>query len=559
MNLESQDILEESKGRTAHCENRGTRSSVRSFPTSTRMHRGIIRALFVAAEIFPMAKTGGLGDVCSALPAALAQLGVDVRLMMPAYPRALETAKALHHVAQLPALHGLPASRILFGLTPDTSLPLFLLDCPELFQRSGGLYQDLDGRDWQDNAQRFALLNRAAAAIALGKLSLNWRPDIVHGNDWHAGLVPAYLSCTRGPRPATMLTIHNLAFQGIFPAHMFDTLGLPRGLLSPDGIEFHGSISYLKAGIRFSDKLTTVSPTYAREIVTPEYGSGLDGLLRSRADDLVGILNGIDENIWNPANDSHLPEPYDARHLEGKAACKAHVQQELHLCHETRPLIAVVSRLTPQKMSDVVAMNIGKITAKGAQLAVLGEGTRDIESTFKAAVNDYPGRVAVHIGYEEPLAHRVFAGADVVLAPARFEPCGLTPIYAMRYGALPVVRRTGGMADTVTPTNDEASEVGAATGFAFKNATSEDMLGSIADALGAYKNQSLWGQMKARAMDRETSWTKYARQYLSLYVELVEPSCSRQENQEGANRPGRRDPGGARDTAELDAQRKGHG
>jgi starch synthase len=291
-------------------------------------------------------------------------------------------------------------------------------------------------------------------------------------------------------------------------------------MFSPEGIEFYGKVSFLKAGLVYSDALTTVSPTYAQEILTPASGCGLDGVLRRRSADLVGILNGIDENIWSPADDCHLPWPYDAADLVGKEGCKAHVRKELGLENDERPLIAIVSRLTKQKMADLVAQSVDQIAAQGAQLALVGNGEKEIESSFLVMARNHPGRVAVRIGYQEPLAHRLFAGADIVLAAARFEPCGLTPIYAMRYGSLPVVRRTGGMADAVTPANQDTIREGTANGFAFERATREDMLASIEHALKTYKDTPRWQRMQLQAMQRDSSWAKAARQYLTLYEKL---------------------------------------
>jgi starch synthase len=480
-----------------------------------------MRVLFVSAEIFPLAKTGGLADVSAALPATLSELGVDVRLMMPAYPQALASAIGQQVIAELPELLGAPPCRIISALTPGSHLPLLLLDCPALYRRDGGPYQASDGGDWPDNAQRFALLSRVAAEIAVGKILPEWRADIVHGNDWHTGLLPLYLSLIGGYRPATLLTIHNLAFQGLFPRETFDSLGLPAGIFTPDGVEFHGAVSFLKAGIRYSDKLTTVSPTYAQEILTPAFGCGLDGVLKTRAADFVGILNGIDEQVWGPANDRYLPEPYDAASLEGKRMCKAHVQRELDLTDGARPLVAILSRLTQQKMADTVAKSVDKIVAQGAQIALVGDGDKEIESAFLDVAHDYPGRVAVRIGYQEPLAHRLFAGADLLLAPARFEPCGLTPIYAMRYGTLPVVRSTGGMADAVIPANQETIREGTATGFAFERATGEDMLACLGHALTIYEDSARWRQIQLQAMGRQSGWMNAASQYLTLYEGLA--------------------------------------
>lgn len=478
------------------------------------------RVLFVSAEIFPLAKTGGLADVSAALPATLAEIGVDVRLMMPAYPQALESAIRKQVVAELPGGPGVPASRIIAALTPDSHLPLLLLDCPSLYRREGGPYQDGDGQEWPDNAQRFALFCRVAADVARGAALEDWRADVVHCNDWHTGLLPAYLSLGQGYRPTTLLTIHNLAFQGLFPGEVFGSLGLSAAMFSPEALEFHGKVSFLKAGLVYSDGLTTVSPTYAQEILTPAAGCGLDGVLRTRAANLVGILNGIDEKIWSPANDCHLPAPYDAANLGGKERCKAHVRGELHLANDERPLIAIVSRLTKQKMADMVAESVDQITAEGAQLALVGNGEKEIESCFLGIARNHPGRVAVRIGYQEPLAHRLFAGADIVLAAARFEPCGLTPIYAMRYGTPPVVRRTGGMVDAVTAANQDSTGEGMATGFAFESATREDMLAGIAHALRTYKDPSRWRRMQVQAMQRESGWTNAARQYMTLYEKL---------------------------------------
>jgi starch synthase len=292
-------------------------------------------------------------------------------------------------------------------------------------------------------------------------------------------------------------------------------------MLSPESVEFYGKVSFLKAGLVHSDGLTTVSPTYAQEILTPAAGCGLDGVLRSRAADLVGILNGIDDAVWSPANDCHLPAVYDARNLRGKEHCKAKVRSELQLDDDDRPLIAILSRLTKQKMADLVAESVDQIAAQGAQLALVGDGEKEIESSFIELARKYPGRVVVRIGYQEALAHRLFAGADIVLAAARFEPCGLSPMYAMRYGALPVVRRTGGMVDAVTPASKETTRVGTANGFAFEHATREDMLAGIAHALATYRDPSRWRRMQVQAMERESGWEKAARHYMSLYESLV--------------------------------------
>jgi starch synthase len=404
------------------------------------------RILFVSSEVFPLAKTGGLADVCGALPATLSTLGADVRVMLPGYPQALDLASSLEVVNGCE----LPDGRLLMGHLPDSDVPIILFDAPALFRRKGSLYQDDGGQDWPDNDRRFAAFCRAVAFVALGKATLGWRPQIVHANDWHTGMVPALLHYSNQARPKTVFTIHNLAFQGNFPLSAFSTLGLPTEALSPDGIEFYNQISFIKAAIRYSDRLTTVSPTYAREILTPEHGCGLDGLLRTRAADLTGILNGVDYNVWDPANDNELPRPYSHDDLAGKDDCKASLRHEMGLSQAVdSPLIAYVNRLTHQKMADVVLDVVPRLVANGAQIVVHGSGDRAFEERFESVAQAHPNNVAVRLGYTEGLAHRIIGGCDLSLTPARFEPCGLTTMYAMRYGALPVTRAVGGLVDTV--------------------------------------------------------------------------------------------------------------
>ncbi len=413
------------------------------------------RVLFVASELYPLVKTGGLGDVCAALPAALAGLGVDVRAMLPGYPSALDGARGKRTLARLPE-----GGSLVFGHTPDTGLPVYLLDWPELFRRSGGPYQDSDKRDWPDNLRRFAAFCAAAAQLALQGDGAGWQPELVHAHDWHTGLLPAFLALHDGPRPRTVLTIHNLAYQGNFPLEAARALGLPEAMLVPDGAEFYGQMSCLKAGIRYADRLTTVSPTYAREIMTPEHGAGMDGLLRARAGDLVGVLNGIDEVLWNPATDPALPARYDADHPGGKRVVKDTVRQELGLDPaDDAPLVVAVNRLTHQKMADVVLAALPAVLDQGVQVALHGEGDPGLEAAFVAAASGRPGRLAVRIGYQERLAHRLNAAGDLALTPARFEPCGLSAMYAMHYGALPVTRPVGGLADSVIDVEDARSPV----------------------------------------------------------------------------------------------------
>ncbi len=483
-----------------------------------------MRVLFVSSEIYPLAKTGGLADVSAALPKALTALGVEMQLLLPGYPKAIESATNKSVEFEVADFMGAGPMRLISARMPDTALSLWLVDCPSLFRRSGGPYQDENGQDWPDNALRFAVFNHVAARLSLGLLVANWRADIVHANDWHAGLLPAILAGTPGQRPATVLTMHNLAYQGLFPAALYPQLGLPADSFTPDGLEFYGKISFLKAGIRYSDRLTTVSPTYAREILTAEYGCGLEGLLQHRAQDLIGILNGVDYGIWDPAIDANLPASFTSRNIAGKRLCKTALQDELGLEADSEAaLVAFVSRITEQKMADVVAAALPGIVESGAQCALLGDGDRGIEERFELAARDHPGRIAVRIGYQEPLAHRIMAGGDILLHPARFEPCGLTQLYAMRYGTLPVVRRTGGLCDTVTDATDRSVRCGEATGFAFESVDIADLLGCVDRALALYRQPLVWRKVQRQAM---TSGFRLVGIGASLSRALPRPSAT---------------------------------
>jgi starch synthase len=478
--------------------------------------------LFVTSEAFPLAKTGGLADVCGALPAALARLGADLCIMLPGYPKALDDVLDKRVLCDLPNFGEGETCRLVGGRMPDSGCRAILFDCPALFQRDGGLYQDGGGNDWPDNWRRFAEFSRAAAAVAMGDTSLRWRPAVVHANDWHLGLLPAYLHFRAGPRPKTVFTAHNLAFQGNFPIDVFASLGLPDAALSADGLEFYGKVSFLKAGLRYSDRLTTVSPNYAREIMSPEHGCGMDGLLRARADDLVGILNGVDYGVWDPATDRALPSAYDADDPSGKAACKGALRAEVGLADDNdAPLLIYVNRLTHQKMADVVLEALPGVLANGAQLIVHGQGDHELEEGFAAVAKRFPGRVKVDIGYRESLAHRMNAGADLSLTPSRFEPCGLTTMYAMRYGALPVTRAVGGLADTVQDADADTAATCEGTGFLFANATLNDLQRCTQRALDRYGQKEAWQRIRRSAMKQDFGWERSARRYLELYADLL--------------------------------------
>lgn len=475
-----------------------------------------MRGLFVTSEFYPLVKTGGLADVSAALPAALAELGVDIRVMVPGYTDVLESAVRVGTAIPLGELPGAGRVRLLPAQCPYSDLPLLLVDAPSLYRRAGGPYQDLDGHDWPDNDVRFAALSHAAARVARGDAELNWCPDVVHANDWHAGLVPLLLN--QGPtfRPATVMTIHNLAFQGLFDADRLLGLGLPMACFSVEGIEFYGQVSFMKAGIRHADRLTTVSRTYADEIQTPEFGCGLDGLLRARAKHLAGIPNGADYRIWDSAHDRMLPQRYSLAEIGGKRVCKDVLQRELGLsAGSDTPVVAFMSRLTEQKMADTVADAVPWLVKAGVQLALHGQGDRALEARFQALAEQYPGRVSVRIGYEERLARRLLAGADILLHPSRFEPFGLVPIYAMRYGTVPIVRRVGGLADSVV--DFCAGGEGEATGFTFASESLADMLACLARAISAFQQPVTWRRIQRRAMRQDFGWHGPAQEYLALY------------------------------------------
>lgn len=479
------------------------------------------RVLFVTSEMAPWQKTGGLGDISAALPRALSQAGVDVRVLIPAYPSLLSAFPEASIVAEIPHPGGrLPGARVLQAATAE-GMPLLLLDCPACYGRPGDPYQTPQGRDWPDNAMRFALLSRVAALLASDVSPLPWRPDILHCNDWQSGLGPAYLHYLHGASTATVMTIHNIAFQGLFPARVMIELGLPKEAFVFNGVEFYGHVSFLKAGLQFADRITTVSPTYAQEIQKAELGFGLDGLLRYRSRDLTGILNGVDTQ-WNPASDPTLAKRYDQRHLAAKAANRKALASELGLESDpAAPLLGIISRLTHQKGVDLVlAIADELLTAPGEvlpQLVVLGNGERKYEEGFRTLAAHHPRRVAALIGFDERHAHRIEAGADIFLMPSRFEPCGLNQLYSLRYGTPPVVRATGGLADTVVDCTPETLAAGTANGFTFASADPEALLAAIRRAVEAWHNRRLWRRLQKIGMAADFSWAKAAADYLTIY------------------------------------------
>jgi starch synthase len=482
-----------------------------------------MRVLHAAAELYPWVRTGGLGDVIAGLPPALAALDIDTRLVLPGFSDFLDGFTGLTEIARLKTPFAAERIRLARALVPDSERVAYLVDDPAFYDRPGGPYGDPQGIDWPDNHRRFGLFGWMAAALAAGA-DPAWQPDILHGHDWHAALAHAYVAARlpRAAAVATVFTIHNLAYQAIFPGAAFAELGLPGAFFSIDGVEFWGNVSLIKAGLNFADRLTTVSPTYAQEIQTPEFGAGLEGLLRRRSGDLVGILNGVDPRVWDPASDAHLPRPYGPDDVEaGKAAARAALQRRLGLEEQgDRPLFGVVSRIAPQKGLDLLLAAVPELVASGGQLVLLGAGEHDLERGFASAASAYRGRVGVEIGYDEALSHLIVAGADVMLVPSRYEPCGLTQLYALRYGALPLVRRVGGLADTVVPATAATLASGEATGFAFDDADAAALSTAVAGAVALYEEKEIWRRMVQRAMGCDFTWAAAARQYQALYREL---------------------------------------
>jgi starch synthase len=473
-----------------------------------------MRVLSVASEIFPLVKTGGLADVAGALPRALAAEGVAVRSLVPGYPAVLRQADTFEAVHDFDDLFGGPA-RLLAG--EAAGLALFVIDAPHLYGRPGGPYAASDGAEWPDNAQRFAALSWVAARLGRGLLPA-FLPDVVHVHDWQGGLAPAYLALDPAPGPGTVLTIHNLAHQGAFPAGLLHELRLPSSAFAIAGVEYYGQIGFLKAGVYYADRITTVSPTYAREILTPEAGMGLDGLLRARAPVLSGILNGIDEDVWNPATDPHLSATFDAGHLERRRDNRAALQERLGLERDPDAMVfGVISRLSWQKGLDLVLETLPAVLAGGAQLALLGAGDRVLKEGFTTAAAAHPGRVGVFIGYDEGLAHLVQGGCDALLVPSRFEPCGLTQLCAMHYGAVPLVSRVGGLADTVADASATALASGEATGVQFAPVTRAGLEGAILRAAELWRDEPLWRRIQAAGMATEVGWSGPARNYARVY------------------------------------------
>jgi starch synthase len=484
-----------------------------------------MKVLQVGAEIFPLIKTGGLADVLGALPQALLAQGADLRLLLPGLPGILDAVLHARRVCQVGPVFGAARVQLLRAQMPYTHVPVYVIDAPFLYRRGGGPYQDRSGAEWPDNLQRFGLLGWVAAQLAQGDLDPEWSPEVLHAHDWHAALSCTFLNAHPSGEAASVYTIHNLAFQGLFPHDDFALLGLSSRFMSPSALEFHGQLSFMKAGLKFADRVTTVSPSYAREIATPEFGVGLEGVIRGRGADVSGILNGIDTHIWDPSSDAALVQCYSAAQPQGKAVCKVSLQQQFGLeLQPAAPLLGLVSRLTSQKGLDLVLSVLPDILHLGGQLVVQGTGEPALEAAFRMAASAHPGRVGVLLGYDEPGAHRLIAGADMILVPSRFEPCGLTQMYGLRYGSVPVVRRVGGLADTVR--NAESGTEG--NGFVFDGAQPPALADAIARAVDVYRQPRAWAALMQRGMAENLSWDGPARQYMALYASAREARLQQQ-------------------------------
>jgi starch synthase len=480
-----------------------------------------VRVLQVSAELYPLVKTGGLADVAAALPSALCDAGAEVRLLLPGLPTFTQAASGLRPVAEL-ELPWRERAQLLLGKIEGHSV--YLVHSPALYERAGGPYADAAGLAFTDNHRRFGALGWAAARLGMG-LDPAWMPAVVHGHDWHAGIACAALRYSRWPgKPMarSLFTVHNLAYQGLFPASVCTELGLPASAMSLRGLEYYGQLSFMKAGLQYADAISTVSPSYAAEIQTPEQGCGLDGVLRERSAVLHGVLNGCDYAQWHPGTDAHIAQRFDADHLEGKAACKAALQQELGLPVNTNTLLlGVVSRLVEQKGVALLIEHLPVwLAAQSAQAVIVGQGDAEFEAALQAAAAAQPTRLAFKRVVDEALAHRVIAASDVLLVPSRFEPCGLTQMYAMAYGALPLVRRAGGLADTVADASLENLADHSATGIVFDRYTPTDFQSALRRVLALRAQPALWCQVQRQAMAQRFDWGRAAQQYLKIYENL---------------------------------------
>ena len=478
----------------------------------------INKILFVSSEVHPFIKTGGLADVAGSLPLALAELGQDIRIIMPRY----HAIKLSEPVKNLSSLRINNCDVLIQETTlPESSVTVWLVDYPEYFGTPGNPYVDATGEPWPDIAERFALFCRICTEIAMNRAGLDWKADLVHCNDWQTGLIPALLSL-EPKAPASIFTIHNMAYQGLFDSNTFADLNLPGKLWKPEALEYFGQLSFIKGGLAFADRITTVSPTYAKEIQTAEFGYGLEGLLQYRQDRLSGIINGIDTEIWNPSHDKSLAKSYSLKTLADKQLSKRALQEIMGLPVDDQvPVFGLIGRLVEQKGIDMVIECLEEMCDLPLQFVLLGSGEKHFETTLQTFANAHPDKIAIKIGYNETLAHQIEAGSDVFLMPSRFEPCGLNQMYSQRYGTLPIVRRTGGLADTVTDTLPGTIQDGTASGIVFNDANASALMEAIKRTLFLFENKTTWKKIQRTAMSKDFSWHNSAQQYLDLYQSIL--------------------------------------
>ena len=484
-----------------------------------------MRVLFATSEAYPLIKTGGLADVSGALPKAISQLpnfSGDIKILLPAYSAVLAKLQSIHVIANLSVLG--QACTLIAGKMPDSDIDVIAIKNAELFERTGGPYSDENGADWPDNPLRFGVLSRVASLLCSTSSPIkDWLPDLIHCNDWQTGLTPAYMKLLDNSQTKSIFSIHNIAFQGCFDASWIEQLDLPAAHFQMNGFEYFKQLSFLKAGLFYADQLCTVSPTYAQEIQTTQFGFGLEGLLQTRAADLTGIVNGIDAQEWNPATDVHLPKHYSNARITGKHTVKHALQQQLGLTIDANsPLLGIVSRLTHQKGLDLLPDIMPKLVEAGCQFAILGSGEKKLEASFNALAERYPEQISMNTGYHEHLSHNIMAGSDLFIMPSRFEPCGLNQLYGLAYGTPPVVTATGGLADSVCDTTDLSLKNNIATGFVVKSVTSASLLVTIRHAIEVWQDKKTWRKIQKNGMTRDISWASSANAYLDCYKKAVE-------------------------------------
>ncbi len=484
-----------------------------------------MRVLFVTSEVFPLIKTGGLADVSGSLPSALQHLGIDIRILMPGYPAVLSQLTNLQHIASLNNLPIIENAELMMGTILETQVKVMVIKSASLYERDGGPYTDANGQEWLDNPVRFGVLSKVAAILSGAQTPIgDWQPDIVHCNDWQTGLTPAYMKLVEHTQTKSVISLHNMAFQGCYAPRWLTTLTLPHTNFAIEGFEYHGQLSFLKAGIFYADAITTVSSSYAKEIQTEAFGFGLEGLLTKRGGEIKGILNGIETEEWNPETDPHLIKNYSATKIAGKKLVKKTLQEKLALNIDANaPLLGVVSRLTHQKGLDMLLPSMQYLLESGCQFVLLGSGESTLEKAFLDLAARNPGRASVTIGYNEPLSHQIMAGCDMFIMPSRFEPCGLNQLYGLAYGTPPIVNATGGLADSVVDTNATNIKNKTANGFVMSEASADSLLSTIQRALDVFnKDAKTWRQIQKNGMSQNLSWDKSALEYLAVYQKLTQ-------------------------------------